>query len=96
MLFNIVKNQKIARHQSSFLFIRVAFISRLVCYYLFMVKMEEKIKEKLAELITAALTELGISGAKVSLERPGELAHGDYATNVAMAAAKAAGSCRSA
>lgn len=56
-----------------------------------MVKMEKEIKEKLAELIEGTLTALGVAGVKVSLEHPAELAHGDYATNVAMAAAKAAG-----
>ncbi len=50
-----------------------------------------EIEEKLAELIEHALAELGVMNAKVSLEHPAEIAHGDYATNVAMVAAKAAG-----
>ena len=48
-------------------------------------------EEKLTALILGALAELGIDGVKVSLEHPAELTHGDYATNVAMAAAKKAG-----
>ena len=50
-----------------------------------------QIEEKLAQLISGALTDLGISGVAASLEHPAELSHGDYATNVAMAAAKHAG-----
>ncbi len=42
--------------------------------------------------ITTALTNLGISSVDFSIEHPGDLSHGDYATNVAMAAAKQAGS----
>ncbi len=48
-------------------------------------------EDKLAELITGALAELGVINVKVSLEHPAEITHGDYATNVAMVAAKAAG-----
>ena len=55
-----------------------------------MLKMEEKLRQH----ITRALAELGIEGVTISLEHPAELLHGDYATNVAMAAAKNAGKNR--
>ena len=48
-------------------------------------------EEKLKNHIVKALTELGVSDVVVSLEHPAELTHGDYATNVAMSAAKTAG-----
>lgn len=48
---------------------------------------EEKIKESLGK----TLETLGFSGASVHLEHPGELSHGDYATNVALMLAKQAG-----
>ncbi len=40
--------------------------------------------------LTAALTTLGIEGVEPQLEHPGDLAHGDWSTNVALAAAKLA------
>lgn len=49
--------------------------------------MEELLQQK----ITDALRVLGISGVSFALEFPAELAHGDYATNVALVAAKKAG-----
>ncbi len=42
-------------------------------------------------LITQALANLGISEVSFSVEHPGELSHGDYATNAALVAAKLAG-----
>jgi arginyl-tRNA synthetase len=47
-------------------------------------------KEKLAEKIKQALTDLGIEPGAIVLEHPGELAHGDYSTSAALAYAKAA------
>ncbi len=49
-------------------------------------------KKTIIEAILKALTELGIltieeasgMGSKIVLERPGDMAHGDYATNAAM------------
>jgi arginyl-tRNA synthetase len=41
--------------------------------------------------ITALLTELGITGIAFVVEHPADLAHGDYATNVALVAAKQMG-----
>jgi arginyl-tRNA synthetase len=49
------------------------------------------IEAKLKAHITKALTELGIGDTPVVLERPADIEHGDFATNVAMAAAKKAG-----
>lgn len=49
--------------------------------------MEERLKNKIKE----ALVELGIQGIEPVVEFPADLAHGDYATNAALAAAKAAG-----
>ncbi len=48
--------------------------------------MEEKLKEHIAR----ALHELGLADVPVMLERPADLGHGDYSTNVAMAGAKKA------
>jgi arginyl-tRNA synthetase len=45
---------------------------------------------KIAAALTRVLGELGIDGVTPNLEHPAELTHGDYATNVALAAAKAA------
>jgi benzoylformate decarboxylase len=45
---------------------------------------------KITAALTRVLGELGIEGVTPALEHPGDLAHGDYATNVALAAAKAA------
>lgn len=49
------------------------------------------IEEKLKGYIEGALRELGISEVPIVLERPADLGHGDFATNVAMVAAKKAG-----
>lgn len=46
---------------------------------------------KLRGLIDAALKELGIEGVSFALEHPADMAHGDWATNVAMLVAKKAG-----
>ncbi len=48
-------------------------------------------KEQIEKIIKDALKNLGIEAENVLLERPAELAHGDYATNVALAYAKEAG-----
>ena len=48
-------------------------------------------QEVIIEAIGDGLKELGISEVAFSVEHPKELAHGDYATNVAMVAAKEAG-----
>ena len=46
--------------------------------------------EKIVDSLNNALKKLGIE-ATVELDHPGELSHGDYSSNVALAAAKAAG-----
>jgi arginyl-tRNA synthetase len=48
-------------------------------------------KTIIAGAVTEALKDLGIEGITPVLERPADMAHGDYATNVALAAAKTAG-----
>lgn len=48
-------------------------------------------KEVIQEAINDVLEELGFSGADFTVEHPAELSHGDFATNVAMAVANAAG-----
>lgn len=45
--------------------------------------------ERIVAAITKALSELGVEGVAPVLEHPAELAHGDFSTNVALAAAKA-------
>lgn len=47
------------------------------------------IKESIEQAVKAALSELGAGDASFMVSRPGEMAHGDYATNAALAAAKA-------
>ena len=47
--------------------------------------------EQLTTIFETALKSLGVADPKVVFERPGELSHGDYATNVAMAYAKELG-----
>ena len=47
--------------------------------------------EQLKTIFETALKGLGVADPKVIFERPGELSHGDYATNVAMAYAKQLG-----
>ncbi len=49
------------------------------------------IETKLREYIAEALGELGVTDVPVLLEHPADLMHGDFATNVAMVAAKKAG-----
>src|SRR3989338_8256324 len=48
-------------------------------------------QETIREAITNALSALGISPVVFSVEHPTDLSHGDYATNVALVAAKQAG-----
>lgn len=48
-------------------------------------------KEVIREAINDVLEELGFSEANFSVEHPSDISHGDYATNAAMAVAKAAG-----
>jgi len=48
-------------------------------------------KEKLETLVREALGELGIEAGVVVIERPADMAHGDYSTNAALAYAKMAG-----
>ncbi|MCL9971840.1 MAG: arginine--tRNA ligase [Candidatus Pacebacteria bacterium] len=48
------------------------------------------IAARITAALQKALTGLGIEGVTPALEHPTELAHGDFATNVALAAAKAA------
>lgn len=46
------------------------------------------IKNDIEKAIADALSALGAAGVKFAVERPGEMEHGDYATNAALAAAK--------
>ena len=48
------------------------------------------IKSALVEWLSAGLRTLNVAGVELALDRPKQLAHGDYATNVAMQCAKAA------
>lgn len=48
------------------------------------------IAARITAAIQKALSELGVEGVSPELEHPAELAHGDFATNVALAAAKEA------
>lgn len=48
-------------------------------------------KDVIVTAIDEVLADLGIPSVNFSVEHPGDLSHGDYASNVAMAAAKAAG-----
>lgn len=48
------------------------------------------ITARILAALQKALIELGVEGVTPALEHPAELAHGDYATNVALAASKAA------
>ncbi len=47
--------------------------------------------EQIIDALTKALADLGIEGAEPTLERPADMAHGDYSTNVALAYAKQLG-----
>ncbi len=49
------------------------------------------VKKAITKALETALAELGIEGVTPVLERPADMSHGDYASNVALAAAKAAG-----
>ncbi|PIR85023.1 arginine--tRNA ligase [Candidatus Kaiserbacteria bacterium CG10_big_fil_rev_8_21_14_0_10_45_20] len=49
------------------------------------------IQEDLIHKISSALKALGIDGVEPMIEFPGDLTHGDFATNVALAGAKVAG-----
>lgn len=48
-------------------------------------------QQSISEAISKALAGLGIEGVSPTLERPADMSHGDWATNVALAAAKQAG-----
>ena len=48
-------------------------------------------KERLEDYITEALRELGITDVPFTLEHPADMAHGDWATNVAMVSSKKLG-----
>lgn len=48
-------------------------------------------KERLVKAVQEALVALGFGDAAFSVEHPSDLTHGDYATNVALSAAKHAG-----
>lgn len=48
-------------------------------------------EEKIRHAVAAALSELGAPDAAFTVERPGDLTHGDYATNAALVAAKPLG-----
>lgn len=47
------------------------------------------LSQRIVEALTRALEVCGVTGVAPILERPADLSHGDYATNVALAAAKA-------
>lgn len=49
----------------------------------------KEIKESIEQSISVALSALGAEGVSFVVERPGDMLHGDYATNAALAAAKA-------
>ncbi len=51
---------------------------------------ESMISERIIEALQRALKILGLEGV-VALEHPGDLSHGDYSTNIALAVAKKAG-----
>ena len=50
-----------------------------------------KITETIQQAIEKALAQIGAEGVSFSLEHPTDLSHGDYATNAALASAKALG-----
>lgn len=58
---------------------------KALCYYLHM------LESKLHSYLSDALSELGITDGTFVIERPGEMAHGDFATNAAMVNAKKVG-----
>jgi arginyl-tRNA synthetase len=49
----------------------------------------KEIKESIEQAMSVALSALGVEGVSFVVERPGSMEHGDYATNAALAAAKA-------
>ncbi len=49
------------------------------------------VREQIIEALIKALNDLGIEGVTPVLERPADMAHGDYATNIALAVAKQVG-----
>jgi arginyl-tRNA synthetase len=51
----------------------------------------DNIKAKIKNLVNTAVLELGLAPVDFAVEHPGIMAHGDYATNVAMVLAKQAG-----
>jgi arginyl-tRNA synthetase len=51
----------------------------------------DNIKAKIKNLVNTAFLELGLAPVDFAVEHPGIMAHGDYATNVAMVLAKQAG-----
>ena len=48
-------------------------------------------KDKIEILVREALGALGIEANAIVIERPADIAHGDYATNAALAYSKVAG-----
>lgn len=52
---------------------------------------ENNIRGKIKNLVNTAVLELGLAPVDFAVEHPGIMAHGDYATNVAMILAKQAG-----
>ena len=48
-------------------------------------------EEKIRKVVQEALAEVGAPGVSFAVEQPAEMAHGDYATNAALAAAKQLG-----
>jgi arginyl-tRNA synthetase len=48
-------------------------------------------EERIRKAVNEALAQVGASGTAFVVERPSEMSHGDYATNAALAAAKALG-----
>ncbi len=48
-------------------------------------------EERIRNAVAAALSKVGAEDTRFSIERPGDAAHGDYATNAAMAAGKPLG-----
>ncbi len=49
---------------------------------------EKQVKLAIQSALQGELVKLGVENPKVTIERPADLAHGDYATNVALAYAK--------
>lgn len=49
------------------------------------------LKDQIEKLLESILKELGVQNIKHQIERPADLAHGDYSTNIALIAAKKSG-----